>query len=704
MVRINSRSAMYSQLTSASISHASTIEIAEDFSGRALSQFEKKRIEDAVHSALKELPARLVKEMENIPPANEKIARLYQTTVAQLAFDRKTAMHMITLHTVMEKLIETRNKFWDRSGRELMSEQIDNYAREVILQKARSRSVTKKTMVPYNQCVTAQYVVGVSQKEKNVLNKATQFLMGECVKLAHEADKNFDLSLRPIEEFEKAEMGFKSVMGGAFSEFFKQINSRLSERDHKGSLIGINQRKLNQLNQCLCGDSNAPPDLSYWLGDWLRYMQVALTQAVSELPLETQNAWKYVYAKQFSSDHYDLEYISDTGAALWELREIRKNQAHKAAVIPLPKIEEQNLMAQSMKGLQAIIEEYDGKLITRSKKMSCERHPFADTGQNKEEDIFGVTSERALKINAKWRGSFSDLREAYEDNRSGVPWKDTRAQESIEIIAKPMLNQLAPEHHAGVLQALSAYGKNATQFFVERDIEIYSQRETAYMCEKSIIPSAHVELKKKIAHGVAFAYPHPSLYVSNVLYEKKHEVSFMLNRGSLVNSLLKGNLVSASVSMAQSCVRNTEATALHELGHVIDTTAQLRLQRYRVLPTPYPLALPLIIDYAFRSCFYSEVSACVKFDYNHASLNQCGLSVYAETNCQEFFAEAAKAYVGCDGASHLTNVVTPGASVYSAVNLKMRHPNTFALIDELMRANLDLKKAERSLSTSFSRG
>lgn len=92
--------------------------------------------------------------------------------------------------------------------------------------------------------------------------------------------------------------------------------------------------------------------------------------------------------------------------------------------------------------------------------------------------ITPVDAPRVMERVGKTKGTFTDLREAYEGNRAGIPWRDTRAQELIGKLAGSAVKGLLPEDRAGTLEALASYGKRATQFLIARGVKIGTRRKT----------------------------------------------------------------------------------------------------------------------------------------------------------------------------------------------------------------------------------
>jgi hypothetical protein len=665
---------------------------------RSLSRFEKNCIDSAVKAALKKLPQRLVEGMATIPPANEEIAKLYLTKESQLQGDRDTAVNMIAMHAVMEGLIETRNKHWYRVDRERMSNHIDTYARESILREITRLSNAQKSTGVRGKNISA-YVVGVSQKENNLLIQMTAAFMDQCIQTITESEleaaNDIDLSQRPTDEYREVYASFRKEMGKAFSSLFKEFDDLVCVYGKNGALVGVDQRKLLDLSKNLIADQKAQTGTSeqrQWLATQNETMMAAMDRAASHLPAQTRNAWKAAYASQFLKGH-DLQTFAESGAALWAMREQRKERAQKNPAAMPPDAQQHQWMKQAIAGLQAILKDNDGSLVSL---------PTTQASEEKTEVGDEIEPAPQYKSGTRRRGTFSDLRIAYEDNRTGVPWKDTRAQESIEKIAKPMMKRLLPEHRAGVLQALSGYGKNATRFFARHTVRIETLEDDVIIEKDKKIPY-YIKYHEKVEEGIKFDFKNKQHYdVSRFQIwhcKASHVRQLTPKNNRLLKMLFTGNFISPLMVISPGSTYSLESSALHELGHVIDfsVAANMGLNRYKPIdiPIPYPISLPFLLS-SFKHKNYSNFNL-IKKEYVDADSKKSGLTTYAETNEYEFFAEAARAYFGDPVGACSTNFMTPGQAVFSAENLKIQHPNTFAALDELARAKFNVPKAKRSL-------
>jgi hypothetical protein len=717
---------------------------------RGLNGFERSRIDKAIQKAFKELPENLVRGMANIPPATEEVARLAGSTIEALQNERNTAIGMITLHTVMKRVIKVRNDHWVRGERENMSDQIDAYAREAVLRelkKLRNGNFEKlKSAVAHiAHGAVDHYVIGVSAREVEVLDELSFQLMYYCRNKTDgdpsEAEQDIYKNLS-LEDARQIYLTLDAAMIDAFSELFTVYDQRV----RKGSLVGVDHAEVKSLALALkvqwdylpvldpglqqSDDSlSTPPDDIYaalpeqqrnaaraaysrqfpWLDQQKNLLSTALDEACSRLPAHLRNVARAAYGLQFQRFH-DYRLLGPNAAALWKIRDDRKEQAHSAKPAPITRRETDAWVDKAMLGLTSILEEYDSSAVVGdSSPASANETPEAIDASGVNHSQNGERSAThsplggehdaatAARHHRKFKGTFSDLRAAYEGNRSDLPWHDTRAQEAMEKMAGPALKNLLPQNRATALEAMTAYGKSSMQFLLRRGLKIESIPKSDMVITEDDHAAVYAETLGETSPST---YVHIPEFPDAEFTRWDTAPSVVDHRVKL--GILKENTHHPRVKMASDSKSMTLGAVQHELPHAFDMalSGSTGLQRFKPakLPLPFPLSLPFILDkWKGRSRFYSVRDPVIREEHAKAARDKTGLTRYAESNTLEFLAELMSAYLGEPNFYYETNVRKENTDVFSPENLQEQHPRTYALIDELVRSGFNLSRAKRSL-------
>jgi hypothetical protein len=679
---------------------------------RALSGAEQKWIEDAVQKAFDALPAKLVKEMANMPEVTDELVRLsspqelkseqeHRQLAAQLKADRSTAVGMIALHTVMKHIVAVRNKRWVGAELDRMSGQIDACAEAAIKHKLAQLSGQgagmKKLMaqtVKEAGKPRPHYAVGLSAREEFALQSMSEVLMRRCLPQKGTpytpAERRNFLAQRPVEEIRAAYLAFNQHMGAAFGEVFDAFDKRV----RGDSLVAVDQRKLRKLASALQAQEWVPGS---WLDGQQQRLAKALDNAAKGLPEESRDAWKEAYIAQFLGGHeqghwpYPLTPLSDADSDAWynACLEQEKNGHQLGAALQrscesLPphlrkEWKEKYLDIHHQCGnLNGIAASAAALWHIREKRMNeAARMPQKKVDPNQAQQWLQQAIETLdksmgeLEPEAKVRRDvptrFSDLREAYDEpDHSAAPWKDTRNQEAIATIAgKTMLKSLRPEHRAGTLEALAAYGPSAVKWLRRGKLRIVSCPPekcvvTTEQRDKSYEKSQAQERKSPTAFSSDFRFTNKSFdvgayYASSYKALEKHRI-----------------ILGADSTSDSYCV------VTHELGHAVDS-ALTGKNRYS------------------RTEAFSDKHKGLRQEHEDARKNASGITRYAETDRHEFFAESAVSFLGLEKRGYTTNRKLPGRSPYNADNLRVQHPATYNLLDTMFRSDFDMKRFKRAL-------
>lgn len=639
----------------------------------ALSASEQKRIEHAIRTALDRLPEQLRTEMAKIPPVNAEVARLASTNQHALEGDRKQAIGMLALHTVMEAVIDVRNRAWDRPSRETKSDAIDAFARDEILRQLRSDDSTEKlraSMAKLAAQPLEHYAVGVSERENHTLTRMVSTLTHHCrTEIPEDLRRCIgEIAALPAKDRAAAYTSFNGKMDEAFADLFAAYD----EKVRKGSLIGVDHKEVNALADQLAfqneNPSQAAPLESNWLKERHRLFSEALRAATESLPKSftpnQRNAWKIAYLAQFRLlnpanqptgkevppwiDSGLNQHVS-TAAALWRLRSTRREEAEKAPKQIITLKEGHELLDEAITSLKTVIEDNNGQTVTprSGQPKSSKAGPSKQTAERHAEPL-------------KEKGTFSDLRTAYETERSGVPWKNTLRQESMLKIAEWIMRKAPPSIRAGLLDALSTYGKQATEKLSKKRARLNAM-PPSYLFVDDMGANAKnaekVQRKSRETGGTTTAFVPAHRY--------RDPMHLML--GQTKNSFTTRSEMYTWLN--PEVEKGVEATALHELAHLF----QKESMEYHA---------PLI------------KKAADKARNEHAAL-----TLYAEVNLAEFWAEALRAYFGVSNANyetHKRNMPGKGIDVYSPENLRRMDPDLYAYIDEYVRQRMSFDRANKS--------
>lgn len=693
---------------------------------RQLNRFEQSRIDKYVRKAFQELPEKLVREMASNPPATQEVADLCGADRKALENDRESAIGMIALHTVMRQVIEARNRYWHRDERERMSNQIDDYAQQAILreikrlQKSGFGEMKAEASRVANKGVS-HYTVGVSEYEAATLFHLSAHVMSACLDSAAAGTANggTDRWKEPNgerartlheEDARKIYLALDPAMVEAFSALFTAYDKKV----RKDSLVGVDRAEVERLDAAMRDARKHGSSEDAWLRQQSANIVEAMNKACEKLPAELAGEFRMRYIGQFLQlvdpggdglKHYDLDLFAPTAAALWKIRCDRRTQAANAPAVKIAEAETDAWLNKALSGLNSLMEEYDHN--STQKWARSENGPSADSSTNWGSDTLEALDAVFLKrkyesANAddlKWRklerGTFSDLREAYERNLSGVPWSDTRVQESIHGIAAPAMKKLLPENQAATLDALAAYGKSTTEFLIRRGLLIGSlpkadtvistqQLEGYYRHQQEVIASRRFLRSERMADtGFAIWESAPSYHAQRV-----------------PNT---GNFPESYIAASPGGTVRMRAIMQHELGHAVDGTLlqTVGVQRSKPAWLPFPLSLPFAFNRKVQDLsganLFGQKCTVIQTAHAAAAKNGTGITSYAEADSKEFFAESMTAYTGRSGASYRTNAKLQGYDVFSPENLKAQHPKTYELIDELFRSNMDASNATRSL-------
>jgi hypothetical protein len=634
--------------------------------GEGLTPAHKKIIEAAIKSAFDILPERLVKEMANIPPATDEVAKLYCTTADALEQERYTAVSMIAVHTVMEKLCEVRNQHWQRSERKANSTAIDTYAYQVISGLLKNENtlatLTKKADLIASKGL-AHYTLGVSTREVFVLKQMTAALTKRCLTSAtfNQAKATEQLKQAPFREQQPAFTAFETEMGAAMAKVFAAYDERVRRK----SVVGVNHTILNRLKKAIDHPSSSDKQDAEWLSAQTKELSDALNRAASRLPQDRQEVWKNAYLQRFLVfPMCQLEDVSSTASAVWKLREARKADAKNARQVSIVRDTSSAWAKAAIDNLQAVMEEYSGCPVK---------------GQPT-----GAEPDTTLGFR-RTKPTLSDLRAVYDGQRSGVPWHDTREQDAIEEIAAPMMKKLRPEFRANTLEALATYGKKATLFFIVNGVKIRSS---------DLNMSVITEKRHQKIYGQAIKQQD-----KQTLKPFIQKIDSYKNLRTKLNAFEVSNLRPSShsasmrrsrVVMSQRAVNRSYRTSLHELGHAMDRTLLVQ-------------TLPIYkkyITYYFADYISQKLPVLLK-EHKQAKQNHTGITAYAETNVQEHFAEACMSYFVPGGSYTARSNVDPmGRAILSPENLKALHPGTYTFIDELMGSGFTKREIYRHLQKS----
>ncbi|GIZ51362.1 hypothetical protein [Noviherbaspirillum aridicola] len=781
-----------------------------------LSRFEQSRIDKAIRTAFESLPATLVREMANIPPATREVALLLSptgdegklnVTVHGLERDRENATGMIALHTVLRRVTEARNRFWTRDARERMRNAIDNYARTAILRELRhleqsDAAKMKEAAAAVASKGVSHYAIGVSKRETSVLHALSADVMraAEAGTPPSPEDRQAYHSMS-VKDASLVYTTLDEAMVKAFREVFTAYDEKVRNR----SLAGVDHAVLRELASFLppvkfnlkvqkkpeagthaqAGtDAQAgtnpqagtdpqtgtnpraetspqaetgpqtdasPQAKNEWVEQQKAVVAQALDGACARLPERLRAYARHAYIQQFLRP-CDMNDLAPFSAALWEIRSKRRRQAERAKPLYPARTETDAWIDSALRCLRAVIEEHDGSLMAefdRPEPPAIRGNSAAGSRQQQDDAITAVDDGRAreassavLSVHAgnmqqddaitpvgggrageagsavlpvqagktwpparKTRGTFRDLREAYESNRAGVPWHDTRAQESIEKIAAPALKKLFPQDRAAVLEALTAYGDSATRFLLRKHLRVASRPRNKVVISEKRRKRIFVEADAQrgdIPPKHSERYP-PADAGFRIWHSEPSETQFRstVRRG-------KGGEPKIIASPSPELTADMK----HEIGHAVDCAivSDMGLHRFNPdrIPTPYPLSFPFTAyDVSLilrRKNAYSRANREIKREHARAARDRTGISRYAETDTFEFFAEAMSAYVGSPDTSFETNVRKERADVYSPENLREQHPRTYAIIDELIRAGMNHRRAERSVAGKTSIG
>lgn len=673
---------------------------------RKLSGAEEKWIEDAVQKAFDALPARLVKEMANMPEVTNELVRLssphglksereHKQLAAQLKADRATAVGMIALHTVMKHIVAVRNRRWVGDELDRMSGHIDDFAQQAIQRKLAQLSgkgAGRKTLMAQVAKAAGKprphYTVGLSAREEFALQSMSEVLMRRCLPRkgtscsTHDtpSHRRFFLANRDVEEIRAAYLAFNQHMGAAFGEMFDAFDKRV----RGGSLVAVDQRELRKLTSALQAQEPVPEP---WLDEQQERLAKALDAAARCLPEESREAWKAAYIAQFLGGHeqghfpYPLEPLSGADANAWNnaCQEQEKN-GHQLGVAlertceSLPpnlrkEWKEKYLEIHHQRGdLNGIAASAAALWKIREKRMNeAARMPARKVDPNEAQQWLQQAIDMLNNTMENVPTCFSDLRAAYDEpDHSTVPWKDTRGQEAIARIAgKRMLKGLRPEHRAGTLEALSAYGPSAVKWLRRGKLRIVSRP-----LEKSVVT------KERWNKGYAMALEQQGK-AKKVLFSDHRHTDISFSVGAHYASRHK-SFETHKIVLGVDSTPDSYFTVTHELGHAVDF-ALTGKNRY------------------VRIDAFSDKHKGLRKEHEDANKNTRGITQYAETNRHEFFAESAVSYLGHEKRGYTTTRKLPGRSPYCADNLRAQHPATYKLLDTMFRSDFDLKRFKRAL-------
>lgn len=633
-----------------------------------------------IDSAMRDLPTKVLDEMSKFPPIDHALAEQHGTTVFKLMSDYEHLAATHATYHLANAVNDAMNKDWGPAARQMADQKITAMAHKLILQKL-DQTLNPKQLNSLTEStgnIARSGVQGaINQKEAFALSQLTDALVGHVLVESKLADDFSRFRETVMDEFKVSDNPY----GRVAKEWADDANPYYQMLDELGhirysyngppddkSSAGIN-RVLSNLSPTELKQVHLK--LFSALENGLSNFHQAYDQFIkSDLPPYGESPTKVSELMKAAQGDATAGQSKEAGQWL----EAQKNQFRSTvdealhglnsrtrgvllATIVAPHLQKlgntYTAQARNLPAIQSAVDCLD-RSRAQVKQISGSSGGFSERKWMLQSAFVGVK-------NTLSKFDFSEVRQAYADNRSGYATKDTGMQRHIEQVAGPdMLKGVAPMHRKFVLSALADYGQGVTSFLRRKGVKVRTLEEGKGLSDR---PQRSFE-------QVYSNYVQPSARRSTFYTRKQHaETLTSIPATSNMVSYESENLGlphfdnrNNQVVMSRLFSSGGEYFAAHELGHAVDFALGQDQGR-----------------------FFSPSNPSMMQEYRQNLRDQDGLTVYGQSHMLETFAESAAAFLNQHGSGSTHEPWAGHNDLFSRENLKDRQPVVESFLDEVIR-------------------
>lgn len=565
-----------------------------------------------VDHAFENLSSLLLKQYLALPKITDSLATAYCTTTTQLATDYHQGLSSAGVYEVINNINNQIDRLWSRSKRLENTPQINQLLQQLVNQKLTSlqQSISE---TDFPTLIRANNHVGVCQKEFFALHRLSDLSLQKI--LAELPDQiSTKQAYAAIEHqsgviLKNAYICLTKGLEKAMLELVEQFDTQI----RPDSANRPNQEILNQITSSI--DLANITGTSNWIGQIAESFAKTVNEAANNISVESRSAFLKVFLEAHIQKTGDLSSAWNRNMAVYNLAFQQLNQNRRE----IPTIE-----SHTAKECFSVINSALNNMIQTVEKI-------------------GV----------------GNLREAYDNNRSGVVWKDTRLHQHIAKLAgQRMINKVRPEHLSSTLEALAEYGQKTIELFRSKGLRIESKARFAGLED---FPQSTKQ--SKLSSSCARETFKPRRKIPDPLVRSGAYQALLNYKNSLANSLFSPEENKVYLSDINSS--NMLYTVGHELGHALDHNISNQHRGY-------------------KETYFSQKDAKLQNEFLRVVASHSGATTYSEADIQEFFAESCAISQNAPG--FFGSYVQPYADIYTLENLKDKHPNIAQFLEEVKRA------------------